>query len=162
MTNGSCVCKKVTYTFSAEPIGRVRIDPPPSLASCKYANREWKRTQSVCHCKQCHKLSGSAFTYNYQLKKEDLKILTGEGELKEGSFVQEAGIEMRYYFCPNCGTNIYKKALAEPFLPFVLLQAGTIDGDEMVTDKPAAEIWTSRRAKWMGDGFPGIEQRPQF
>lgn len=68
---------------------------------------------------------------------------------------------MKYYFCGDCGTTIYKIAIAEPFAPYVLVQAGTLEGDEMAQMTPDVEIWTCRRADWMSP-LGNAAQKEQF
>ena len=69
---------------------------------------------------------------------------------------------MGYRFCPDCGTTLIKETEAPEFKLVYLVQAGTADsGDALVTDKPDAELWTSRRAEWLVP-VPGAEQKSQF
>lgn len=68
---------------------------------------------------------------------------------------------MKYFFCGDCGSTLYKQGLAPPMAPFVLVQAGTIDGDDMTKSKPDVEVWTSRRADWI-PALPGLDQKATF
>ncbi|KAI5464029.1 Mss4-like protein [Mariannaea sp. PMI_226] len=133
--SGSCICKKVAYTYTGEPT-----------------------LKAVCHCRECQKLTGSSYTYNFLIPRENFKWTSGTP--KAGKFVQEIGVEVDYSFCPDCGTVLIKQSEADMFKPFFLVQAGTIDGDEFKT-KPDAELWTSRKVEWI-DALNGVEQKAQF
>ncbi|CAH0004454.1 unnamed protein product [Clonostachys byssicola] len=127
---GSCMCNQLKFSFTGEP----------------------KQT-AICHCVQCQKLSGSAFTYNLLVDREDFKWTSGEP--KTGSFVQESGIYIQYFFCPDCGTIIFKQTEEKADLrPFAIVQAGTVDGYD-TKRKPDVEFWVSRKADWV-QPIPGV------
>ncbi|CAI6098945.1 unnamed protein product [Clonostachys chloroleuca] len=132
---GSCICNKLKFSFTGEP----------------------KQT-AVCHCLQCQKLSGSAFTYNLLVPREDFKWTSGSP--KAGTFKQESGIMVEYFFCPDCGTIIAKQTDKEDFKPFSIVQAGTVDGFD-TKRKPDAEFWVSRKADWV-QPIPGVPQMAKF
>ncbi|VUC30535.1 unnamed protein product [Clonostachys rosea] len=132
---GECICNRVKFTFTGEP-----------------------KQAAVCHCFQCQKLSGSAFTYNLLVPREDFKWTSGLP--KTGSFVQESGIIVEYSFCPECGTTMAKQTDKEEFKPFCLVQAGTVDGNE-TKRKPDAEFWVSRKADWV-QPIQGVPQMAKF
>jgi hypothetical protein len=58
----------------------------------------------VCHCDACKKRTGSAFGVSFMYPNEAVKALVGETK----DFVRrgESGKNVRYEFCPNCGTTI--------------------------------------------------------
>ncbi|CAI6049325.1 unnamed protein product [Clonostachys chloroleuca] len=132
---GSCICNKITFSYTGEP----------------------KKTV-LCHCRQCQKLSGSAYTYCFLVPREDFKWTSGSP--KAGSFVQESGIIVDYSFCPDCGTIMTKQSDKEDFKPFYIVQAGTVDGDE-TKKKPDVEFWVSRKVDWV-QPVQGVEQMVQF
>ncbi|KAI0126740.1 RTA1 like protein-domain-containing protein [Xylariales sp. AK1849] len=94
---------------------------------------------------------------------------TGSGEAfritsgtpKVASFVQEIGLVMHHSFCGDCGSTIYKETIAGPAQPFILVQAGTIDGEDLEQVVPDVELWTSRRARWL-PALTGVEQKARF
>lgn len=64
------------------------------------------------------------------------------------------------YFCPDCGTGIYKDTDADMFKDTVLVQAGTTaDGLDGYT--PNTELWLKEKAKWMPE-VQGAAQVQEF
>ncbi|KAJ4137891.1 hypothetical protein NW754_001536 [Fusarium falciforme] len=133
--SGSCVCKKITYTYTGEPT-----------------------TKAICHCRECQKLTGTAFTYNFLVPRENFKWTSGSP--KSNSFVQESGAEIDYHFCPDCATILAKESEADMFKSFYCVPAGTIDGND-IQKKPDVEFWTSRKPEWINP-IEGVEQMLQF
>ncbi|KAH8896837.1 DUF636 domain protein, partial [Thozetella sp. PMI_491] len=143
MPTGSCVCKKVTYSFSGEPAGK-----------------------AICHCNECQKLSGTAFTYNVLVPRTSFTWTSGESLVKYNSFIQEIGVEIGYRFCSECSAVLLKESEADAFKPVYMIQAGSID-KEAVTPKgivgqtPDVELWTSRKVEWLTP-VQGAQQKMQF
>ncbi|KAJ5507577.1 Glutathione-dependent formaldehyde-activating enzyme/centromere protein V [Penicillium freii] len=59
---GSCMCGKIKYQADAEPA-----------------------VKAVCHCLNCQKFSGSAFTTNFIIPRSSFKILSEMMSIKAGS-----------------------------------------------------------------------------
>ncbi|PKS08027.1 hypothetical protein jhhlp_006639 [Lomentospora prolificans] len=135
-TSGSCLCKKITYIYTGEPTSKM----------------------TICHCCECQKLTGSAFTYDFLVPRENFKWTSGSP--KSNSFIQESGIRVDYRFCPDCGTVLFKKSDEDDFKTFYLVQGGTIDGTDVKT-KPDVELWTTRKLEWI-EAIEGAEQAKQF
>jgi hypothetical protein len=110
MRTGGCLCGAVRYRVDGEPthVGR-------------------------CHCADCRKESGSAFTVYAQWPRDRFAL---EGEL--------ATYDGRS-FCPRCGSRL------GCFGPEgdVEIRIGTLD-DAPFELKPEAEIWIKRREPWLG------------
>ncbi|KAJ9130359.1 hypothetical protein NKR23_g12239 [Pleurostoma richardsiae] len=136
MAAGSCVCKGVTYEYTGEPT-----------------------TKAVCHCYECQKLTGTGFTYNFIVPRENFKFTAGTP--KYNSFTQESGVEVGYRFCPDCGTTLIKESEAEMFKSVYMVQAGTIDSHDLIKEKPTVELWTCHRAEWI-QPTPEVEQKAEF
>lgn len=113
----------------------------------------------ICHCYQCQALTGTAFTYNWLVPRENVAL---HGEPKYSTFTQELGFEVKYAFCPDCSTVIIKQCETEVFKPFYLVQAGTIAKEALVKGgEPDEECWVSRKANWLKE-VEGSAQRQQF
>lgn len=69
-------------------------------------------------------------------------------------------MKVDYRFCPDCGTTLIKEGEADMLKPFYLVQAGTIDGNN-IKKKPDTELWTSRKLEWI-EPIEGVEQMVQF
>jgi hypothetical protein len=106
--SGGCLCGAVRYTVRGEPfhVGR-------------------------CHCGDCRKESGSAFTVYAQWPR-DAFDLTGELATFAGRS-----------FCPRCGSRIV--CLDDTA---VEVRIGSLD-DAPFELRPEAEIWVKRREPWL-------------
>jgi hypothetical protein len=108
MRTGGCLCGAIRYSVEGEPfhVGR-------------------------CHCADCRKRSGSAFTIygHWPLKAFES---TGEYATYDGDS-----------FCPLCGSRLF--IVAEDA---VELQLGSLD-DAPFELRPEAELWVKRREPWL-------------
>jgi len=139
MSTGSCLCSKVKYTITGEPVHQV-----------------------ICHCNECHKVSGSAFTTNLIVPTPNFKIIEGFENLKSYPTQHQTGMTLTIHFCSNCGSVLYKEGDADAFKGTVIVQAGSIDdGVKLDNVKPAAELFVKQRAPWLG-ALGGTEQFQAF
>lgn len=58
---------------------------------------------SVCHCLECQKRSGSAFSAQARWPDEQVALI---GEAKTWVRVADSGHRATYRFCPNCGSTV--------------------------------------------------------
>ncbi|KAJ7921127.1 Mss4-like protein [Mycena leptocephala] len=80
--------------------------PHHGACLCGQITIEIKSTHSeqvVCHCSDCKRASGSAFSTNVLVANKDL-IITGP--VKEYLVVAASGSTVRRVFCGNCGSAI--------------------------------------------------------
>jgi hypothetical protein len=105
---GSCLCGAIRYSVRGEPVHVGR-----------------------CHCADCRKESGSAFTVYAQWPRAAFEL---EGEL--------ATYEGRS-FCPRCGSRLM--CLDDEIVELLL---GSLD-DAPFALRPEAEIWIKRREPWL-------------
>jgi hypothetical protein len=117
---GGCLCGAVRYTVRGEPVDVRR-----------------------CHCADCRKESGSAFTVYAQWPTEAFE-LTGEIGSYDGR-----------RFCPRCGSRLLDTKDSGDSL--IEIRIGSLD-DAPFDLKPEAEIWVSRREIWV----PPIEGAAQY
>lgn len=117
---GQCQCGSVSFLLKA----------PPKMVI-------------ACHCKECQKLSTSAFSITCIIDAEAIEI---SGELKETSRVAESGNVNLGKFCPNCGNRIYQ---INPEAPEVIKfkAAGGLDNTSMIV--PTTHVWTSEKQSWV-------------
>ena len=59
----------------------------------------------LCHCRQCQKRSGSAFTYSGYWPKTAVKQISGNAT--RWRKIAESGRWLDVHFCPVCGTRVY-------------------------------------------------------
>jgi len=139
MSSGSCLCSKVKYTFTSEPA-----------------------MQAVCHCNECHKVSGSAFTTNLIVPTTNFKITEGADVLKSYVVPHQSGMDLTLYFCSNCGRTLYKEGSADAFKGTVIIQAGSVDeGNTLENFKVGGELWVKQRVPWLG-ALDGAGQLQEF
>ena len=87
-----------------------------------------------CHCSDCRKESGRAFTVYAQWPLEQFEV-TGK----------VVGYQGRG-FCPRCGCRVLNPP--EPGDALIEVRIGTLD-DAPFRLKPEAELWVKRREPWI-------------
>lgn len=95
---------------------------------------------AYCHCPDCRKYTGSAFSSVLVTESEGFKIAVGEDHLVE----YQSSPGKHRFFCRTCGCRIYLRAAHRPGMIFV--RAGSLDDDPPI--KPQAHFWTSAKAPW--------------
>ena len=117
---GGCLCGKIRYSSTAEPV-----------------------MTAVCHCKNCQKQAGTAFSVIVAVPKPALSVT---GTLKSFTDKGESGKPVHRNFCPDCGSPITTVVDAMPDLVFV--KAGTLDDTSKL--KPTMEIFCDSAQPWVG------------
>jgi hypothetical protein len=133
MITGSCHCGAVRYEIH----GRLLM----------FAN---------CHCPDCRKYTGSAFSSVLATESQGFILTSGEDNL--ALYPSSPGKERR--FCKTCGCHIFLRAEHRPGMIFV--RAGTLDDDPGI--RPQGHFWTSMKAPWhdICDSLPQhLEGLPQ-
>jgi hypothetical protein len=120
--SGGCLCGKVRYSTSAEPV-----------------------FTAICHCKNCQKQAGTAYSVVTAFPRDTLSI---EGTLKAYRDTGDSGQPVHRNFCPDCGSPITSEVSAMPDLVF--LKAGTLDDTSRL--KPTMEIYCSSAQPWVASG----------
>jgi hypothetical protein len=120
---GSCFCGAVKYEIHGE------------IGAAYY-----------CHCSRCRKISGSAFSANAVVRKNDVVIVQGQESLK--AFTSDTGVSR--VFCSNCGSSIFVSQGNQ-----MRLRLGTLD--TVPPEPPGAHIFTGSKAEW----FEILDQLPQ-
>jgi hypothetical protein len=133
--NGGCMCGKVKYASSAEPV-----------------------MTGVCHCIDCQKQSGSALSIIVHIPEDQI---TFTGELKmyvtDG---KESGKQIKRYFCPNCGSPLY--SAPEVTAGMIFVKAGTLDDTSWL--KPDMNFWSATAQPWVSidEALPNFPGNPPF
>jgi hypothetical protein len=124
---GGCECGRVRY----------RIEGDPIFVNC-------------CHCRQCQKLSGSAFAINAMFERDRIEVVAGADGLEN-----EAG-QAR---CPACHVLLWgtHRFFGDSIL---FLRVGTLDEGELLV--PSAHFFLRSRHPWVPvpDGIPAFETLP--
>lgn len=66
---------------------------------------------SVCHCVDCKRRTGSAFSFNVRFAEEGVSI---HGRSAQFTRIGEAGGRVTYNFCPDCGTTVHYRIDVRP------------------------------------------------
>jgi hypothetical protein len=117
---GGCNCGAVRYRLADDPI-----------------------TVAVCHCANCRRQSGSAFSVNV-IVAGDAMSLSGDLATYEDHDT-ESGQPVLRQFCAACGSPIRSLSAASPKVAIV--KAGTADDPGRFT--PAIHVWTSAALPWV-------------
>ncbi len=95
---------------------------------------------NICHCRDCQRQSGSAFSMSLVIKPNALRL--DRGELKYFTVTADSGREKTCAFCPACGVRIYNRTSA-----LMSVKAGTLDDTSGLV--PDAHYWTKRQQGWL-------------
>jgi hypothetical protein len=108
---GGCECGEVRYSMG-EPI----------FVNC-------------CHCRQCQRLSGSAFAINAMIEADRVELFQGRVETVDGVSI-----------CPRCRVRLWSthRYFGEA-LRFV--HVGTLDRNELL--QPSAHFFTRSKHSWV-------------
>lgn len=128
---GGCLCGAVRYSVSAEPV-----------------------MQAVCHCKNCQRQAGSAWSMIAGVPEAALTI-TGEPRTYEDH--GESGAPVLRQFCSTCGSPLFSHVAAAAGLVFI--KAGTLDDPSGFA--PQMQFWTKSKQPWVDLGaVPAFETTP--
>jgi hypothetical protein len=129
---GSCQCGGVTYTLR---------EPPIAIAAC--------------HCKQCQKLSTSAFSITAMVNSSAVVFA---GEMKEWRRIAASGNVSAAKFCPTCGNHIYHHDPNDPTR--IMLKPSTLADASVIN--PTIHVWVSEKQAWYSipEGVMAFDTQP--
>ena len=122
--SGSCLCGQIHYKALATPL-----------------------FQAHCHCQDCRKNGGSAFS---ALVFVPAASLTWQGETKTYSHSADSGNTMTKHFCGHCGSPLFGTNSSKP--ERIHIKVGTMDDAQWF--QPQCNIWASSR-------LPSTPTRPE-
>lgn len=128
---GRCLCGQFSYESNAAPLATM-----------------------ICHCKNCQRQSGAAFSVNVVVPAD---AVTTKGELKVFHDKADSGNTVDREFCATCGTPIFSRLSANPGI--AIIKAGTLDDTSGLA--PGGEVWCDSAQSWVkpmveGARFPRI------
>lgn len=97
---------------------------------------------SVCHCLDCQRRSGSAFSAQVRFPDERVSVT---GAFTEYESRGDSGKWGRFRFCPTCGDTIAYRIEAMPGV--VAIPLGTFDNPHAFA--PAHSVWEERQHDWL-------------
>src|SRR5579872_1784188 len=117
---GGCACGAVRYRLTEAPL-----------------------IVHACHCRDCQRLSGSAFVVNLWI--ERCYVETDHARLRAARLTAGSGKPHEVFSCPECGTAIYSKYHAAAG-DTVMLRGGTLDDPQSAP--PDVHIFTRSKMRW--------------
>ena len=129
---GSCQCGNIRYQLLAAPLMIL-----------------------ACHCRECQKLSTSAFSITALINADSLVI---EGELAQWERLAESGNKNYAKFCPHCGNRIYHFNPDQPAT--IKLKAASLYDTRILN--PSAHIWVCQKQDWyqIPEGVAQYDKQP--
>lgn len=126
---GQCLCGEIKYEFDGDPL-----------------------MAGICHCKNCQRQAGSAFSTLFGVPKATFNM-TGTPKLYQDADT-DSGNTVERYFCGNCGSPIYSAIPSQPDVLF--LKTGTLDSTEGFA--PQFQVWCDSKQNWvqLAEGVPAI------
>ena len=115
---GACQCGAVTYTL---------LEPPLMVVAC--------------HCRECQKLSTSAFSITALVKADSIVF---RGQMKEWSRKADSGNISAAKFCPTCGNRLYHFNPQDSST--LKLKPSTLADTRLIN--PSMHIWISEKQDW--------------
>jgi hypothetical protein len=126
--SGQCLCSEVKYEIANAPA-----------------------VTGVCHCKNCQRQAGSAFSTIAGVPKAEFSLTAGEPKLYQDSNTK-SGNSVQRFFCGNCGSPIYSGLSANP--DTIYLKTGTLDDTNEF--QPQFHVWCDTKQNWVeiAEGVP--------
>ncbi|MDH5544436.1 MAG: GFA family protein [Gammaproteobacteria bacterium] len=116
--SGSCYCENIHFELTGKPKMVVN-----------------------CHCDDCKKRNGTAFSTYIAVAENELQLSKGENSLKQYE-ADNVGIK---YFCSDCGSPIYNKNFRLPGLSLIFFGALRNPADF----NPQVNVFCSTKAAWV-------------
>ncbi|MEO5806954.1 GFA family protein [Devosia sp.] len=117
---GGCQCGQLRYRLKASPLGVYN-----------------------CHCKDCQRFSGAAWSMSAVVRRGDFELIAGTSETYLNT--ADSGRQVAMHSCPKCHTRVWNEPLAATDI--YVLRAGTLD--DMDWAVPIGSIWTDSKAAWV-------------
>ena len=115
---GTCHCKLVEFELNGDP-----------------------KLVVNCHCDDCKKRNGSAYSTYMAVQQNELNIVKGADSIT-GYTIENVGEK---HFCANCGTPIYNNNYRYPGLYMVFY--GAVNSDGNLT--PSFNVFCENKHKWV-------------
>jgi hypothetical protein len=116
----SCRCGQLTATATGEP---VRV--------------------SVCHCLDCQKRTGSAFSAQARWPADQVTV---EGQSKIWTHFADSGNRITHNFCPDCGSTVHY-SIEGKFDELIAIPVGAFDDPYFAA--PSFSVWEERKHEWV-------------
>jgi len=118
---GGCACGAIRYALTASPL-----------------------IVHACHCRDCQRVTGSAFVLNLWIERQFVTMAS----IAPKSFRLAGGTGKHHdvFFCDTCGTTLWSRYEIAPG-DALFVRAGTLDSPETV--RPDVHIFTRSKVPWL-------------
>ena len=116
---GKCLCGAVKYTIE----GDIQMS-------------------GVCHCKNCQRQAGSAYSVLFAVADDQIEI---SGELTTYEDHADSGNVVHRHFCGTCGSPVKTSLPSQPGMTYI--KAGTLDDTSVLN--PQIHFWTDSKQNWV-------------
>ncbi|MFT4562675.1 MAG: hypothetical protein ACI9BW_002422 [Gammaproteobacteria bacterium] len=130
---GGCACGAIRYECSADPVMSVN-----------------------CHCRDCQRATGSAYSTDMVIPIAAWKLLAGEPKFYDVK--ADSGNTVSRGFCNRCGSPLCVKESAAPDI--IVITASSLDDPSPY--QPTGDLWTSSAQPWdhMNPDLEKFETQP--
>ena len=97
---------------------------------------------AICHCKNCQRQSGSAFSENLICRSGTVSVT---GRLAVFDDTADSGNSIQRHFCPACGSPCTTTAASMPDITIV--KAGLLQDTSIIA--PTVETWCASKQAWL-------------
>lgn len=101
------------------------------------------RKVSMCHCLDCQRRTGSAFSVAVFYERPNVAVTRGISAIFKRA--SASGFPVTFHFCGGCGSNVYWEPARLPELVGVAL--GTFADPSFAP--PVQSVWTKDRHSWL-------------
>ena len=98
---------------------------------------------SVCHCLDCQKRTGSAFSAQARWPEARGEL---DGLSKTWTHRADSGNRITHHFCPDCGSTVHYR-IEGKFDGLVAIPLGAFDDPYFL--RPAFSVWEARKHDWV-------------
>ncbi len=121
LLDGRCLCGRLTYRCDGEPLVTV-----------------------ICHCKDCQRQTGSAFSIFVVVPRATLHV-GGDTLATYVTVGADSGEERQRQFCSKCGSPVVTLLAEQPEL--AVIKAGTLNDPSWLS--PTLEVWCGSAQPWL-------------
>ncbi|KAJ5692553.1 hypothetical protein N7462_001976 [Penicillium macrosclerotiorum] len=161
---GSCMCGSITYSadgkfyltshdhdFRAHYEGNFKGNLSKTFTVDTYLS-------ALCHCLDCQKWTGGAFTSNAVVPRSSFKVTKGTPSTYD--VTGASGKVNKHFFCQGCGSSLYTEL--EVMADNTVIKAGTLDNNAAnLGGKIDIEFYVKDRASYLAP-VEGAKQEPMF
>lgn len=111
--------------------------------------------QALCHCLDCRKITGSAFSTNLVVAEDGFSVT--KGTPKSFPKTADSGKTITSFLCGTCGSTLWRES--ETYAGTKIIKAGTLDSAASLEEgaKPLVELFVVNRVPWL-PAVTGTEQ----